>query len=59
MNFEFEIGEEVQIVISGETGRIIGRVEYEHGINEFLVFYKDGTRCAVTKWWSAEKLQRV
>lgn len=54
--FEFELGEEVNIACSLESGRVVARSEYECGENQYLVCYQDGTGCAVEKWWRESAL---
>lgn len=55
--FEFELNGKVAIVVSGETGTVIGRAQYIHDENGFLVLYKSADGIAVKKWWSASELQ--
>ncbi len=50
--FKFELGEEVQLVMSGESGVIIGRAEYsECTIPSYFIRYKSADGRQVEDWW--------
>jgi hypothetical protein len=55
--FKFELKQVVTISESGENGKVIGRAEYDHCDNCYLVRYqaKDG-RC-VENWWTESALE--
>lgn len=56
--FKFELSTEVEIIVSGETGEVIGRAEYLH-TNEpsYLLRYAGADGRAVETWWSESALQ--
>ena len=56
--FKHNLGAMVFIKASYEQGEVIGRAEYTNSEPTYLVRYKDGTGCAVEKWWSESALQR-
>ena len=39
-SFKFNIGQQVSITVSNETGEVIGRAEYATAENTYLVRYK-------------------
>lgn len=49
--FEFEMGTRVQLVDSGESGKVIGRAEYEQGENNYYVRYVDSMGGQREAWW--------
>jgi hypothetical protein len=57
--FEFELGEEVELIVSNEQGFVVGRSEYEFGENQYLVCYEDGQGRAVEKWWRESALESL
>lgn len=58
-SFLFELGEEVEIAISGERGRVVARAEYEGGSDSYLVHYKAANGCATNGWFSSDVLEPV
>lgn len=54
MAWKFDLGEPVEIDISGERGTIIGRAEYEATVPQYLVLLKAADGRAVTQWWEAD-----
>lgn len=58
-SFLFELGEEVEIAISGERGRVVARAEYEGSSPSYLVHYKAANGCATNGWFSSEVLDPV
>ena len=59
MNFVFEMNQPATITVSGETGVVIARAEYEVGGNNYLLRYvaKDGR--ATEAWWLETALTAV
>lgn len=55
----FNIGDTVEIVASGEQGRVVGRAQYEHAEPGYLVRYKAGDGRAVEAWWTQGALAHV
>lgn len=56
-DFKFELEESVTITESGETGKVIGRAEYDHGENSYYLRYKDAHGCAKEVWWNQSALE--
>ena len=55
--WHFELGQSVQITISGERGRIAGRAECaDGGLNQYYVEYKAADGCAREGWFTADRL---
>ncbi|MFQ6292906.1 hypothetical protein ACLMO3_21445 [Yersinia enterocolitica] len=48
--FDFELGQEVVITISGEQGSVKARAEYLSGSVQYYIFYKDATGRALSEW---------
>lgn len=48
--FEFQLGQEVVITISGEQGSVKARAEYLSGSVQYYIFYKDATGRALSEW---------
>lgn len=54
--FEFNLNQQVQITVSGETGQVIARAEYLTGTNSYLLRYRSSDGRAVEAWWNEEAL---
>jgi N-acetylmuramic acid 6-phosphate (MurNAc-6-P) etherase len=54
---KFELKQTVTISASGETGDVIGRAEYAHAENSYLVRYKCADGRAVESWWTEGALE--
>jgi hypothetical protein len=54
--YQFEIGDQVNITVSGENGKVIGRAEYDEEPPSYFVHYKTGDGRAVQSWWNAARL---
>ena len=50
--FIFNIGDVVQLVESSETGRVIGRAEFEYSHNSYYIRYLGGDNRQVEEWWT-------
>lgn len=55
--FKFDLGSQVTIQVSGETGQVIGRAEYLDGENSYFIRYKDAVGMAREEWWREGALQ--
>lgn len=51
--FKYELGQEVEIIISGEKGYIKARAEYLDDMSSYFVMYKAADGRATT-WWLNE-----
>lgn len=56
-NFGFNLGDNVRIKASGEKGEVVGRSDHVGAGDQYNVRYKDGTGCAVEKWWAEDALE--
>jgi hypothetical protein len=54
--FKFELGQQVAIDASGETGEVIGRAEYQRSENGYQVRYRANDGRAVEGWWGESAL---
>lgn len=57
--FEFEIGQGVQLAMSGEEGYVIGRAEYMESVPSYFVRYRAGDGRQVEAWWSGASLRKA
>lgn len=57
--FAFSLNDNVRISCSGETGLIVGRAEYSHYDNRYLIRYKAADGRAVEDWWPESALELV
>lgn len=57
MSFKIELGQEVEIRISSESGSVKARAEYKNGPKQYLVHYKAADGRAVEAWFEEEELQ--
>jgi hypothetical protein len=55
-SFKFQLGHEVTIEASGETGVVIGRAEYTTSQPSYLLRYRSADGRAVEAWWSESAL---
>jgi hypothetical protein len=56
--YEFELGDEVTIQCSGETGLVVGRAEYDNAEPSYFVRYKHNMGWATTSWWTEGALEK-
>jgi len=54
--FKFALGQTVSLMLSGETGIVIGRAEYAHSETGYLIRYKNAYGALVTDWWGESAL---
>lgn len=57
--FTFDIGERVKLAASEEQGNVVGRAEYQHAEDSYLVRYKAGDGRQVEQWWTEDALEAV
>ena len=57
-DFMFDLGNEVVIVCSGESGQIIGRADYLDGDDMYNIRYKAADGRAVEAWWAESAIVR-
>lgn len=55
--FKFELGQQVVIPTSGETGKVQGRAQYTNSEDTYYVNYKSADGRAVTAWWPETDLE--
>lgn len=54
--FKFVIGSTVSIGGGNESGKVIGRAEYDYAENSYLVRYIAGDGRCVESWWTESSL---
>lgn len=54
--FTFELGQDISIESSGETGTVIGRAEHMHSENSYLIRYCAADGRATESWWGESAL---
>jgi hypothetical protein len=54
--FKWQLGTCVEITASGEQGNVIGRAQYSHAENSYLVRYAARDGRAVENWWTESAL---
>lgn len=57
--FAFELKQVVALKESGEYGTVIGRSEYTHSDNAYLLRYKAGDGRCVEAWWTETALKAL
>lgn len=57
--FTLAIGDNAQIVVSGENGAVIGRAQYVKDENSYLIRYKNAEGRAVEQWWPQSALAQA
>ena len=55
-NFKFELGFNVSIMASGESGEVIGRAQFVSSENSYQVRYKAADGRGVEMWWQESAL---
>lgn len=58
MSFKFKIGDELVILVSKESGKVIGRAEYTNIDNQYLLRYCDALGVARESWWDESALRK-
>lgn len=56
---DFQIGNKVELIVSGETGVVIGKATYLEGGTQHQVHYKDANGCAKTEWFYSGQLRHA
>lgn len=56
-HFEFNLGESVCILTSGESGLVKARAQYDHSEDSYYVSYCDNRGVAQMAWWPASELK--
>jgi hypothetical protein len=56
MNFKFDIGAQVVIATSGETGKVTGRSHYAASENSYYILYRAADGRATEGWWPESTL---
>ncbi|QCA04879.1 hypothetical protein [Pantoea vagans] len=51
MGFKHELGQVVQVTVSGEEGHVKGRAEYANCCNQYLIHYCAADGRAVDAWF--------
>jgi hypothetical protein len=58
-HWQFELHQEVKMLLSEERGVIRGRAEYANSSDNYLVMYKNSAGAQVTDWWSGESIEAI
>lgn len=56
--YKFDLEENVQLVMSGEKGFVIGRAEYLETVNNYLVRYVTADGSQIESWFCEGALER-
>lgn len=56
MDEQIQIGTLVAINCSGEIGKVVATAEYDSGLKQALVRYKNSQGVAVEQWWDISAL---
>ena len=54
--FAFQLGQQLRIAASGESGEVIGRAQYARSENQYLLRYRAADGRAVEGWWGESAL---
>ena len=57
--WQFELCQEVKMVLSEERGVICGRAEYANSADSYLVMYKNSAGSQVSDWWSGDAIEAI
>lgn len=57
--FKFDMGALMEIIVSGERGTVIGRVEYHNMEPSYQLRYKRADGSASESWWDESAIQPV
>ena len=57
--FKFNLGQPVQISISGEQGQVRARGDGVERANQYLVHYKSAQGMATEAWWNEDQLEPI
>ena len=58
-SFEFDLGEQVMIKLSGERGTIDAVAEYKNGLKQYFVVYLTNSLSYARTWFSEEELEHI
>ena len=50
--FKYAFGTNVKLIAAGQPGMVIGRAEFQHNENSYLVRYKNAAGDQVENWWA-------
>lgn len=56
MSFKHSLGQAVKVTISGESGSVKARAEYNSGPNQYLIHYLAADGRAVDSWFEESEL---
>jgi hypothetical protein len=59
MSFKYELGERVEISVSGEVGEVIARAELSNAENQYNLRYQEFYGSATERWWGESALNSV
>lgn len=56
-SFKFNLRQQVQIIVSGESGSVRARSDGVDRPHQYLVEYKNSQGMATEAWWTEDQLQ--
>lgn len=56
MSFKYELGQQVRIACTEETGEVIARAQYLASENSYFLRYRAADGRAVESWWGESAL---
>jgi hypothetical protein len=59
MKFKHELGQAIQVTISGEKGNVKARAEYTDMSNQYYIHYLAADGRGVNGWFSEDELSAV
>lgn len=57
--FAFAQNDTVQIIVSGELGYVVARMDSTDTSDQYLIRYKSTTGEAVERWWAESALELI
>ena len=58
-SFEFDLGEQVMIKLSGERGIVDCVAEYKNGLKQYFVVYLTNSLSYARTWFAEEELEHI
>lgn len=59
MSFKHELGQAIQVTVSGEKGHVKGRAEYSRSTNQYLIHYLTTDGRGIDSWFDEDELSAV
>ena len=55
--FDFSMQQLVEIICSGESGKVIGQAHFSNSEDSYFIRYKASDGRAIEQWWQRSALQ--